>query len=170
MLGDPNKYLLLWRQCYFFYGDVTTVGEENTCLANICSRKHKYTSTNTQTQAHKLGHVPRDPTHIHRYSAFLGTHSRKKGQKKMGCYLCGCSQGWVFVVGCLGLLWTTERSEGVSPSVSAGVLGRMLSPTFHLYRDWQPLAIVLADTMFNYLPLVTLLLHMIWRSTPVPWC
>jgi hypothetical protein len=75
------------------------VGEANTCLANICSRKHKHTSTNTQTQAHELGHVPRDPTHIHRYTVFVWSHSRKKRQKKDGLL-------WLFLVaGGVGFLW-----------------------------------------------------------------
>jgi hypothetical protein len=78
---------------------VITVGEENTCLANICSRKHKYTSTKAQTQAHELGHVPRDPTHIHRYMRFQYSHSRKKRQKKDGLL-------WLFLVaGGVGFLW-----------------------------------------------------------------
>ena len=54
----------------------------------------------------------------------------------MGCYLCSCSQGWVCSVGCLGLLWTTERSEGVSPSVSAGVLVDAFPPRFTSIEGW----------------------------------
>ena len=140
---------------------MTTLGEANTCLANICSRKHKHTSTNTQTQAHELGHVPRDPTHIHRYTVFVWSHSRKKGQKKRRWWVVFWWRGvWVFCGLVCVLLWASRLRRGsvfwfgsrdrvlLSPHVSPFVEVGSRKPKF------------LADTMFLLVDVSSLLLHM----------
>ena len=66
---------------------------------NICSQIQTLVRTNTRSQAHELGHVPRDPTHIHRYMRFVWSHSRKKRQKKDGLL------GLFLVAGGVGFLW-----------------------------------------------------------------
>lgn len=54
----------------------------------------------------------------------------------MGCKQSSCSQGWVWVVGCLGLLWTTERSEGVSATVGRECWWFAFPPRFTLDESW----------------------------------
>jgi hypothetical protein len=139
---------------------MATVGEENTCLANICSRKHKHTSTNTQSQAHKLGHLPRDPTHIHRYTVFVCTHSRKKRQKKDGLL-------WLFLVaGGVGFLWVglcfvVGKPLAARQCFLVGSLRWVFaSPHVSPLRVGSRKPRFLADTMILLVDVSSLLLHL----------